>query len=118
MKTKRNIIHYSLFALLIGMMPTYSNAGLRVSKYSRGYQSNAYQNPVINTVQQQTVTTPSTDTENNLPVRVADENLAKEIDSIVLDPEKREKMGKKATKISIEGVEEKIYQEIEKSLQK
>ena len=46
------------------------------------------------------------------------ENLAKEIDSIVLDPEKREKMGKKATKISIEGVEEKIYQEIEKSLQK
>ena len=81
MKTKRNIIHYSLFALLIGMMPTYSNAGLRVSNYSRGYQSNAYQNPVINTVQQQTVTTPSTDTENNLPVRVADETVVEQIKS-------------------------------------
>lgn len=44
------------------------------------------------------------------------EKLAKEIDSIILDKEKRTKMGKNAGKISISGVEEKIYAEIKKCL--
>ncbi len=44
------------------------------------------------------------------------ERLAKEIDPIISDEEKRKKMGKNAGKISIAGVEEKIYTEIKKCL--
>lgn len=47
-----------------------------------------------------------------------EEILSKEIESVILEPQKLEKMGRKATQISIEGVEEKIYKEIEKSLKK
>jgi len=44
------------------------------------------------------------------------EKLAKEIDSIISNKEKREQMGKNAGKIAISGVEEKIYTEIKKCL--
>lgn len=82
MKTKSVILHYSLFATLIGFLPVAADAGLRVGNHSRSYaesyqQVNALQNSVTTPI----VTTPSTDTENNLPVHVADENLVKQIGS-------------------------------------
>lgn len=86
MKSKRTIIHYSLFASILAAMPIASNAAMRVGNHSRSYaeayqQVNAMRNAAPTDVQQtQTiVTTPSTDTENNLPVRVADDDLAQQI---------------------------------------
>ena len=86
MKSSRSIIHYSLFAALIGMTPMCADAGLRVGNHSRSYaeayrQVNALQNPDINAVTTPIVTTASEDTENNLPVRVADETLVEQIKS-------------------------------------
>ena len=86
MKSSRSIIHYSLFAALIGMTPMYADAGLRVGNHSRSYaeayqQVNALQNPDINAVTTPIATTASEDTENNLPVRVADETLVEQIKS-------------------------------------
>lgn len=85
MKANRAIIHYSLFAALVGLMPAGADAALRVGNHSRSYaeayqQVNALRNSAA-TVETPVVTTPSTDTENNLPVRVADENLAQQIAS-------------------------------------
>lgn len=87
MKTNRSIIHYSLLAALVVMTPFCSEAALRVGNYSRGYNSNYQQNMqnVINAAPAPVITTPSTDTENNLPVKVADEELAKEIASGATD---------------------------------
>lgn len=86
MKSSRSIIHYSLFAALIGMTPMCADAGLRVGNHSRSYaeayqQVNALQNPDINAVTTPIATTASEDTENNLPVRVADETLVEQIKS-------------------------------------
>ncbi len=83
MKANHAIIHYSLFAALIGLSTFNANAALRVGNHSRAY-SQAYQQ--INALQNTAatvpiVTTPSTDTENNLPVRVADEELVQQITS-------------------------------------
>lgn len=87
MKATRAIIHYSLFAALIGAMPYCADAAMRVGNNSRSYaqayqQVNSMRNPVQTAqpqTQQMVVVTPSTDVENNLPVRVADEELAQEI---------------------------------------
>ena len=87
MKATRVIIHYSLFAALIGAMPYCADAAMRVGNNSRSYaqayqQVNSMRNPVQTAqpqTQQMVVVTPSTDVENNLPVRVADEELAQEI---------------------------------------
>ena len=86
MKSSRSIIHYSLFAALIGMTPMCADAGLRVGNHSRSYaeayqQVNALQNSDINAVTTPIATTASEDTENNLPVRVADETLVEQIKS-------------------------------------
>lgn len=84
MKAKRVIIHYSLFAVLAGIIPVYADAAVRIgnnsrNNYAESYkQINALRNPVVTTTET-LVTTPSTDTENNLPVRVADENLMQQI---------------------------------------
>ena len=84
MKANRAIIHYSLFAALISVTSLNADAAMRVGNQSRSYaeayqQVNALRNSAATTNSQNIVTTPSTDTENNLPVRVADESLAKEI---------------------------------------
>lgn len=87
MKATRAIIHYSLFAALIGAVPYCADAAMRVGNNSRSYaqayqQVNSMRNPVQTAqpqTQQMVVVTPSTDVENNLPVRVADEELAQEI---------------------------------------
>ena len=42
MKANRAIIHYSLFAALVGLMPTGADAALRVGNHSRSY-AEAYQ---------------------------------------------------------------------------
>lgn len=90
MKANRTIVHYSLFAALISFMSTSADAAVRVSNYSnsRGdmvQSSNAVRNSVIVPATQNIITTPSTDMENNLPVRVADEDLAQEIASGATD---------------------------------
>ena len=68
------------------MTPMCADAGLRVGNHSRSYaeayrQVNALQNPDINAVTTPIATTASEDTENNLPVRVADETLVEQIKS-------------------------------------
>ncbi len=83
MKANRAIIHYSLFAALIGFSAMNADAALRVGNHSRSYaeayqQVNALRNNVAAT-EVPVVTTPSTDTENNLPVRVADEELLQQV---------------------------------------
>ena len=89
MNTKRAIIHYSLFAALIGVVPTMTFAAMRVGNHSRSY-AQAYQqvnalNTPVQTTETPTVVTPSTDVENNLPVRVADADLAQEISASSTD---------------------------------
>ena len=90
MKSKRSIIHYSVFATLIGLAPTLAYSAMRVGNHSRSYaaayqQVNAMRNQTATTpgtnvaTQQPLVVTPSTDVENNLPVRVADSDLAQQI---------------------------------------
>lgn len=90
MKSKRSIIHYSVFATLIGLAPTLAYSAMRVGNHSRSYaaayqQVNAMRNQTATTpgtnvaTQQPLVVTPSTDIENNLPVRVADSDLAQQI---------------------------------------
>ena len=90
MKSKRSIIHYSVFATLIGLAPTLAYSAMRVGNHSRSYaaayqQVNAMRNQTATTpgtnvaTQQPLVVTPSADVENNLPVRVADSDLAQQI---------------------------------------
>ena len=90
MKSKRSIIHYSVFATLIGLAPTLAYSAMRVGNHSRSYaaayqQVNAMRNQTATTpgtnvaTQQPLIVTPSTDVENNLPVRVADSDLAQQI---------------------------------------
>ena len=90
MKSKRSIIHYSVFGTLIGLAPTLAYSAMRVGNHSRSYaaafqQVNAMRNQTATTAgtnvatQQPLVVTPSTDIENNLPVRVADSDLAQQI---------------------------------------
>ena len=90
MKSKRSIIHYSVFATLIGLAPTLAYSAMRVGNHSRSYaaayqQVNAMRNQTATTpganvaTQQPLVVTPSTDIENSLPVRVADSDLAQQI---------------------------------------
>lgn len=86
MKANRAIIHYSLFAALISVTSLNADAAMRVGNQSRSYaeayqQVNALRNSAATTNSQNIVTTPSTDTENNLPVRVADETLVEQIKS-------------------------------------
>ena len=96
MKSKRSIIHYSVFATLIGLAPTLAYSAMRVGNNSRSYaaayqQVNAMRNQTATTpgtnvaTQQPLVVTPSTDVENNLPVRVADADLAQEISASSTD---------------------------------
>ena len=91
MKSNRAIIHYTLFAALIGIVSFDANAALRVGNHSRSYaeayqQVNSMRNQNTATVPQAqmqpaapVVVTPSTDTENNLPVHVSDADLANQI---------------------------------------
>lgn len=86
MKANRAIIHYSLFAALISVTSLNADAAMRVGNQSRSYaetyqQVNSLRNSAATTNSQNIVTTPSTDTENNLPVRVADETLVEQIKS-------------------------------------
>ena len=86
MKANRAIVHYSLFAALISFLSVDADAAMRVGNHSRSYaeayrQVNALQNPDINAVTTPIATTASEDTENNLPVRVADETLVEQIKS-------------------------------------
>lgn len=86
MKKTHSIINYSLFAVLISTFSVSADAaGIRVGNMSRSY-AGAYNQ--VNAMRQQadyynsqptTIVTPSTDTENNLPVRVADKDLAEKI---------------------------------------
>lgn len=82
MKKTRSIINYSILSALTVVLSMPADAGVRVGNltrsYAEGYQQvNAmreqYNQPVI------TATTESADTENNLPVRVANQELAEQV---------------------------------------
>ena len=87
MKQLNSIINCRLLACLItSIIAADASAGIRIGNASRSY-ANAYNQ--VNAMQQAqyynepvaTATTPSTDIENNLPVRVADKSLAEQIAS-------------------------------------
>lgn len=81
MKNNNSILHYSLFVALIGMLPCGANAGVRVGNltrsYAEGYQQvNAMRQQSQYYEQQAEAATNSEDPTTELPVRVADKNLA------------------------------------------
>lgn len=83
MKTTRNFIRYYLLVTATCVTPWSAMAGIRVGNSSRSYaeaynQVNMMQQPAYNQTVP-VVTTPSTDIENNLPVRVADAELAEQV---------------------------------------
>lgn len=81
MKKTHSILHYSLFVALISGISCPSYAGVRVGNltrsYAEGYQQvNAMRQQAQYYQQAETATTNSEDPTTNLPVRVADNNLA------------------------------------------